>query len=436
LTGAAQIIAKRIEGRGPISFAEFMQVALYCPVYGYYEKEEDSIGRGGDYYTSVSVGPLFGELLAFQFAAWLGAQAQPEALASPRGGPAKTLQIVEAGAHRGHLARDILSWMRQQRPELFERLDYWIIEPSERRRQWQQQTLPEFAGKVRWANTLSELSNPDVACNPPDEPPTARQPPSPFPLPVGGGEGGRWPGGGAGGIVAQATGLGNSNPASVARRSSRVQRIIFANELLDAFPVRRLGWDALRQTWFEWGVALKHGRFVWTRLADTVAYNQPASPTVLDPHLSALLPDGFTMEVCPAAMEWWRAAAGVLEWGKLLTIDYGLSAEQFLAPERKKGTVRAYRRHQVNDDVLANPGAQDITANVNFSALQAAGESAGLQTEAFLTQAKFLTLIAAEAWKRTDSFGDWTPQRTRQFQTLTHPEHLGRPFRVLVQGRG
>ena len=49
---------------GTIPFARFMELALYCPVYGYYESEKDKIGRAGDFYTSVSVGPLFGELLA------------------------------------------------------------------------------------------------------------------------------------------------------------------------------------------------------------------------------------------------------------------------------------------------------------------------------------------------------------------------------------
>jgi SAM-dependent MidA family methyltransferase len=391
LTGAAQIIAKEIAERGAISFAEFMRLALYCPVYGYYEREEDSIGRDGDYYTSVSVGPLFGELLAFRFAAWLGAQAQPQIPASPGAGPGTAVQIVEAGAHGGQLARDVLTWLGQRRPELFERLGYWIIEPSERRRRWQQQTLREHAAKVRWAKSLSEVAVAAPSC------PTGSAP-----------------------VTPQSPGV--------------LQRIIFANELLDAFPVHRLGWDAKHQTWFEWGVGLHEGGFVWTRLSNAPRFEDDALAAALNPQLAALLPDGFSVEVCPAAMEWWRAAASVLGPGKLLTIDYGLTAEQILAPERTNGTLRAYHRHQVNNDVLANPGAQDITAHVNFSALQAAGESVGLQTEAFLTQAQFLTHIAAEAWKAPDSFGDWTPKRTRQFQTLTHPEFLGRPFRVLVQG--
>lgn len=64
-------IAAEINDKGAITFARFMELALYCPNCGYYEKEEDIIGRGGDYYTSVSVGSLFGELLAFQFSEWL-----------------------------------------------------------------------------------------------------------------------------------------------------------------------------------------------------------------------------------------------------------------------------------------------------------------------------------------------------------------------------
>jgi SAM-dependent MidA family methyltransferase len=103
-------------------------------------------------------------------------------------------------------------------------------------------------------------------------------------------------------------------------------------------------------------------------------------------------------------------------------------------PSRKNGTLRAFFQHRFADDVLANPGQQDLTAHVNFSAIQRAGEEAGLKTEAFSTQAKFLTQIM-ERTLRDKSFGEWTPARGRQFQTLTHPEHLGRSFQVLVQSR-
>src|SRR5215468_7481866 len=117
-----------------------MRLALYCPVYGFYEKERDTIGRNGDFYTSVSVGKFFGELLAFQFAEWL--------LECQSG--TRPVQIVEAGAHRGQLARDILSWFRHHRPEIFQRLEYIILEPSAPRQKRQAATLCDFTGKVNW----------------------------------------------------------------------------------------------------------------------------------------------------------------------------------------------------------------------------------------------------------------------------------------------
>jgi SAM-dependent MidA family methyltransferase len=161
-------------------------------------------------------------------------------------------------------------------------------------------------------------------------------------------------------------------------------------------------------------------------------------PQLSLPHgkdLLEVLPEGFTIEVSPAAQQWWRQAAMALESGKLVAIDYGQTADELLLPERKEGTLRAYYRHRASSDVLARPGEQDITAHVNFTAIRTAGESAGLKTERYETQAQFLTDIAAQAWREEGSSGEWTRERRRQFQTLTHPEHLGRSFRVLVQSR-
>ena len=201
-------------------------------------------------------------------------------------------------------------------------------------------------------------------------------------------------------------------------------------------PVHRLGWDAKKQDWFEWAVTLQRGQFAWTRIAPTLPLSDPRFQISNFPlALGKVLPDGFTVEICLAAERWWSAAAESLVLGKLLTIDYGLSAEEFFVPERREGTLRAYRNHQPSRDVLANPGEQDLTAQVNFTALQAAGESAGLTTEGFLSQAQFLTGIAARTWESQAPIIQWTHQRRRQFQTLTHPQLMGRTFRVLVQAR-
>src|SRR5437867_9869186 len=124
-----QIIREEIAKQGPIPFTRFMELALYCPECGFYEKEEDNIGRGGDFYTSVSVGPLFGELLAFQFARWIEETKLPSA------------QLLEAGGHDGQLAADILNGLGLVHPRVLEKLEYWILEPSLQRRQRQNQTL-------------------------------------------------------------------------------------------------------------------------------------------------------------------------------------------------------------------------------------------------------------------------------------------------------
>jgi SAM-dependent MidA family methyltransferase len=209
--------------------------------------------------------------------------------------------------------------------------------------------------------------------------------------------------------------------------------VIFSNELLDAMPVHRLGWDAEHQAWFEWGVDWEGEAFVWKKML--VSADAHDMGIQFPPALLHVLPDGYTIEICPAAARWWSEAAGLLAQGRMLTLDYGLTTEEMISPSRTKGTLRAYYRHHLNDDLLTHVGEQDLTAHVNFSVIQAAGENVGLKTEGYVTQPQFLTRILAAAIK-DPAFRDWNTSRTRQFQTLTHPEHLGRSFKVLVQKCG
>ena len=376
-----EIIRREVAQRGALSFARFMELALYCPNHGYYETNRDNPGRRGDFYTSVGAGEVFGQLLAWQFAEWIQSNIQC---------PMSNVRIAEAGAHDGKLARDILAWLRDQRPELFQQVEYWIIEPSAVRQQWQRETLNDFAPRIRWHSRFNPRS-----------------------------------------------------PRSDAAGRSTMQRfsgIIFSNELLDSLPVHRFGWDAKNKEWFEWGVTVEADKFAWTKLpnvecggrrADSIL---PSAILNLPSSFLSVLPDGYIVETCPAAENWWREAANALECGKLMTIDYGLAADGMFSPGRLHGTLRAYHRHQVSGNLLAKAGEQDLTAHVNFSAIEKAGEEAGLKTESFQTQAQFLTGILAGASKG-GSAGEWSPAQVRQFQTLTHPEHLGRAFRVLVQSR-
>jgi SAM-dependent MidA family methyltransferase len=354
------LIEAEISRDGSISFARFMELALYAPGAGYYERQRD-IGKRGDFFTSVSAGPLFGELLAFQFARWLD-----------REGTSDTLQIIEAGAHDGTLAADILGWLQRRRPDLFSRIEYWLVEPSQQHRAWQRETLREFESNIKWTHDLASLGQ------------------------------------------------------------GKATRIIFGNELLDAMPVHRCLWNAAAKRWDECRVAGGSGAFVWQRAAAPPAL--VAALPAVSAELAFVLPDGYVLEHCPAAVEWWTQAACALGQGTLLTLDYGLAEEELFRPERTGGTLRTYSKHYADASLLEHPGECDITAHINFHAIESAGQSAGLKTEQFISQDRFLGQILVQTQGNPVLFDPWTPARLRQFNTLAH--QMGHSFRVLVQSRG
>jgi SAM-dependent MidA family methyltransferase len=181
-------------------------------------------------------------------------------------------------------------------------------------------------------------------------------------------------------------------------------------------------------------VTIQDGRFAWWR-SEGVDRNLLASLGEMEAVLEHL-PDGYVVEVSPAAESWWTTAARWLQAGLLFTCDYGMSAEDQLMPERTGGTLRAYHRHKISDKVLDMPGEQDLTAHVNFQAIIQAGEAEGLKTAQFQPQGRFLTRLVTEI-PASHSFAlPWDRARTRQFATLTHPDHLGQVFKVLVQSKG
>ena len=354
MTDVSRRLREEIQRRGFISVADFMQVALYDSQFGYYSKPRP-IGKLGDFFTSVTVGSLFGQLLAFQIARWF------EDLRTG----VRPLHCVEAGAHDGRLACDILDALQKSEAGIFADMQYWIVEPSAIRRGIQQTTLSRFSN-VRWFNSMTEIRG-------------------------------------------------------------RVMGLLFSNELLDAMPIHVFRWDNNMRAWKEVGVGVSKEQFVYMELPAATVPEPKLPRELLD-----LLPNGYTVEWSPAALQWWSAASRALVYGKLMTIDYGGEIEELLSPSRSSGSLRAYSRHRVSLDVLSDPGEQDITADVNFTEIERVGCTAGLRTEAFTTQERFLTRIARDMWTLT---GLRSQQQIRQFQTLTHPEHLGKSFRVLIQAR-
>jgi SAM-dependent MidA family methyltransferase len=142
----ARAIREEILREGPIPFARFMSLALYHPQLGYYSSGRCSIGRAGDYFTSVSVGSLFGTFLAAQFGEiW-------EKLGSP-----DDFVIVEQGASHGELAADVLEALQMSKPEFFARLVYRIVEPFPVLRARQEAKLRIFAPRVQWTPDLETM---------------------------------------------------------------------------------------------------------------------------------------------------------------------------------------------------------------------------------------------------------------------------------------
>ena len=142
-TELIRLIRAEIERQGPISFAQFMHHALYHPRHGYYSSGRCAIGKAGDYFTNVSIGPVFGQLLAAQFAEiW------------ERLGKIDNFVIIEQGAHDGQFACDVLEFLKKHAPEFFEALRYRIVEPFPILRDRQSLTLKPFQEKMEYHNSL------------------------------------------------------------------------------------------------------------------------------------------------------------------------------------------------------------------------------------------------------------------------------------------
>lgn len=222
--------------------------------------------------------------------------------------------------------------------------------------------------------------------------------------------------------------------AEVIAELSRMRGVIVANELLDNMPaalvVRRGdGWKELR-------VAVTNSDL---ELVDA----EPRTEVVeWADRYAGPVSEGGRVEVQLQVTEWIRGALGQLESGALLLFDYGDLAEG-LESRRAEGTVRTYRSHHLGPDPLAEPGATDITMDVNFSAVIAEVENSGTSVE-FLRQDDFL-----EQWGLRDRVGAIRDQelaaardgrtmerlqlrsRITDAETLMHPRGLG-DFRVVV----
>ncbi len=209
--------------------------------------------------------------------------------------------------------------------------------------------------------------------------------------------------------------------------------VVLANEVLDALPVQLF---ALRDDEvFERGVGWGDEGFEWlartadVRLRKRVELLQLQSGPWRQPYFS---------EWSPWLAPWMRILAEALSVGAVLLIDYGYPRREYYLPERTMGTLLCHYRHHATDDVLARVGLQDMTANVDFTAVAEAGTGAGLRLAGYTTQAFFLIANGLDELYQAAAQGSEREriELARDVKLLTLPSEMGERFQVIAFEKG
>ena len=338
------------------------------------------MGKAGDFYTSSDVHKVFGRLLARQF------EEMWRAL-----GSSEHIDLIEFGPGRGLFAQDVLDWSEKKFPDFFYALRYVLVESSPALRARLNETLADRikSGKAVCVKSTEILS--------------AEQ-------------------------------IGKGTTSVVPNRSQKqgalapeVPTIVFANEFFDAFPVEVLSTKGSLR------IDARDGRFV-----ETWAQASPEELEFLDRY--SVHPEALErIEAHLAAKQFMDRIAANIPRGFFIAIDYGYTREEQLAG-RHRGTLKAIRQHSISADPYEAPGEQDITADVNFTALAAATERQGMQAHKLVTQSQFLMGIG-EANQFADAFEECRLPQERakvalQLKHLVTPAGMGESFQVLIASKG
>jgi len=220
--------------------------------------------------------------------------------------------------------------------------------------------------------------------------------------------------------------------ASIQQHPNTQPAVIFSNELLDSLPVHRviLAQGKLRELYVTLDQA---GEFTWLPLP----LSTPALAEYFELLGIQLRTEGQIAEINLAAASWLASAAASLSPGYLITVDYGAeAAELYNSPARQQGTLRAFRRHEFRNP-LADPGLNDLTATVDWTAIKMTGERLGLETIDFEPQDRFLLQVGLleelEAMtEQADGEAEKASLRASAREMIL-PGGMANSFQVLIQ---
>jgi len=209
--------------------------------------------------------------------------------------------------------------------------------------------------------------------------------------------------------------------------------LVLANEVLDAMPVHRFrigsGGEPLE-------LFVRPAGEGWEEVADRPQSPRLAAAVRALQAAGLAREPGYESEINLRLGPWVQALADALDRALVILIDYGYPAAEYYRADRRQGTLMCYYRHRAHGNPYRSPGLQDITAQVDFSALARAAEGAGLGLAGYTTQAHFLLgcgldrLLAAAA-AGPDALEDLTAARQ-----LLLPSAMGERFRVLGLEKG
>lgn len=367
-SGLPAQIAQAIDAAGGwLPFDQFMHLALYAPGRGYYAGGAPTFGLRASDGSDFVTAPELSPLFGRALAAQVA-----ESLAMTG-----TDEVWEFGAGSGALAASVLDELARLGQPVRR---YVIVDVSSTLRARQQQRLAAHAGTVQWASAL---------------------------------------------------------PAAL-------RGVLIGNEVLDAMPVKLLARHG--GAWHERGVALartaaasdeKTGSRPVHRAQSAI--KKEANSFLWQDRLTPLRPPAevagahdYVTEIHPQAEAFMATVAEALARGgagAAFFIDYGFPEAEYYHPQRATGTLACHQAHRMDDDPLANPGAKDITAHVNFTGVALAAQNAGLHVLGYTSQARFLLNCGiAHLMEAAD-----LPTRANAMKLLAEHE-MGELFKVIALG--
>lgn len=208
--------------------------------------------------------------------------------------------------------------------------------------------------------------------------------------------------------------------------------VVIANEVLDALPVRCF--EVAESGILERRVSLSAEQaFTWHR-------EPPGEPLLtafrnIARDLQEPLPTGYISEINLRLGPWMHALSASLSRGVALLVDYGYPRREYFHPQRHTGTLLCHYRHRAHADPFFLPGLQDLSANVDFTAVAEAGLDAGMRLLGYASQAHFILASGLDGFLDNVGGTGERLRRAQELKRLTLPSEMGERFQIMALGK-